>query len=563
MSSQLHASEESLERDLRYTARAGLLPELSRQTYDAFYKALREVVLNSLDAEASCVTLDFSRISDGEITVSDDGTGMSSTDVEGSFLSLGGSAKFGEERKFGRIGIGSLALLHYGATATIETKVAGSSSVSCARLEHPWRLDREGRSQLLEGVQAGTLAEARYLGSPDDHFTIIRLHNVSDAVATECTDVSRFYALLDRLRRVLPLPWPDNSLSRALEGDNRKIWAVVRQHIAAYAGRVSVKSQWGAIPALERRVFGEEAEERWDGEPRMIYQDIPVRNTGRTISVAAYFLSQTHASPAWAGLTSRVQNVAVEERTFFDVESDPGFRKYLTGEVFIFGSVDRSHLINIDRSSFNRECADYRAAQRFLSEEIVRFKAERIQSPRRSKVVVKRKAEEVRSLLVTARDVCSAFTAWCCDNEVTTVPSSGLRVPRTLEGVSFETLFDRERSRVVANVSSVNRPDEVSIEVARDGNSLSVNVGKWLWAPTVRLGSHDYRLRLVRARDLDPVIVRARPREVVLNLENPALRRNSASAAQTALLLELAYLLGPGDAAIDLYDRVAAISTYI
>ena len=36
--------------ELRYVARAGLLPELSRQTYDSFYKAVRESVLNAMDA---------------------------------------------------------------------------------------------------------------------------------------------------------------------------------------------------------------------------------------------------------------------------------------------------------------------------------------------------------------------------------------------------------------------------------------------------------------------------------------------------------------------------------
>ena len=46
---------------LRYVARAGLLPELSRQTYDSFPKALREAVLNALDAEASRVDIDLSR----------------------------------------------------------------------------------------------------------------------------------------------------------------------------------------------------------------------------------------------------------------------------------------------------------------------------------------------------------------------------------------------------------------------------------------------------------------------------------------------------------------------
>src|SRR5437899_1075785 len=99
---------------LRYVARAGLLPELSRQTYDSFYKALREAILNSLDAEADRVELDFSRVgSDGVLTIVDDGFGMSLRDFCEQFMSLGGSAKFGDGQRFGRIGIGSLALLQY------------------------------------------------------------------------------------------------------------------------------------------------------------------------------------------------------------------------------------------------------------------------------------------------------------------------------------------------------------------------------------------------------------------------------------------------------------------
>ena len=39
--------------ELRYTARVGLLPELSRQTYDSLYKALREAILNAVDAGAT------------------------------------------------------------------------------------------------------------------------------------------------------------------------------------------------------------------------------------------------------------------------------------------------------------------------------------------------------------------------------------------------------------------------------------------------------------------------------------------------------------------------------
>src|SRR3954467_13999340 len=82
---------------LRYVARAGLLPELSRQTYDSFPKALREAVLNALDAEATRVDIDFSNVESSRMmTVRDDGFGMSMRDFCEQFMSLGGSSKFGD-----------------------------------------------------------------------------------------------------------------------------------------------------------------------------------------------------------------------------------------------------------------------------------------------------------------------------------------------------------------------------------------------------------------------------------------------------------------------------------
>src|SRR3954452_12979041 len=99
---------------LHYTARAGLLAELSRQTYDSLYKALRETILNGIDAGASKVELRFGSAADSDdLVVEDDGEGMDLPGLRQSFMSLGGSAKYADSSKFGRIGIGSLALLTY------------------------------------------------------------------------------------------------------------------------------------------------------------------------------------------------------------------------------------------------------------------------------------------------------------------------------------------------------------------------------------------------------------------------------------------------------------------
>src|SRR6266508_2176965 len=98
---------------LRYVARAGLLPELTRQTYDSLYKALREVILNSVDAGANRVVVDLSAVETQQtLEVVDDGAGMTLVELQQSFMSVGGSQKFGASEKFGRIGIGSLALMH-------------------------------------------------------------------------------------------------------------------------------------------------------------------------------------------------------------------------------------------------------------------------------------------------------------------------------------------------------------------------------------------------------------------------------------------------------------------
>jgi signal transduction histidine kinase len=77
--------------ELRYVARAGLLPELSRQTYDRFYKAIREAVLNAVDAGATRVEIDFRRVADDrQLIVADDGEGMSTRELCENFMSLGG-----------------------------------------------------------------------------------------------------------------------------------------------------------------------------------------------------------------------------------------------------------------------------------------------------------------------------------------------------------------------------------------------------------------------------------------------------------------------------------------
>ena len=160
----------------------------------------------------------------------------------------------------------------------------------------------------------------------------------------------------------------------------------------------------GARLELHRRSYGDDRsrgrrlERAADAAPQEPSAS-PATGGTREITLAGFLLNQKRARADWTGLTARVQNVAVEEHSFFDVTSDPGFRKYISGEVWLLGDVDRERLINIDRSSFNRECADYQAVQRVMSRAIVEFKSQGVQRPQRQKVAVRRVLEDhVRSL---------------------------------------------------------------------------------------------------------------------------------------------------------------------
>jgi hypothetical protein len=548
---------------LRYVARAGLLPELSRQTYDSLWKAVREAVLNAVDAQASRIDLDLSRVtSHGEMSVADDGIGMSTKEFCEQFMSVGGSSKFGESSRFGRIGIGSLALLQYGEAATVETKCAGSTVLTRARISHPWDLSRHERRATLESLSAGSAVEVVYDGDPADHFTRVRISGVNDEVVAAGSDPNRFYGLIERLRHVLPLPWAQGPLVEALETRAPDLVKVLRAHTDEWSAPVVVHSAWERDIALTRRAFGDDRSgaEAWSGPPVPILKTlrVPGETPRRRITVAGYLLNQRRASPTWMGLTARVQNVTVEEHSFFDVTADPGFRKYISGEVWLLGEVDRERLINIDRASFNRECLDYQAAQRYLARTIVDFKSSGVQRPQRAKVAVRRTIEQHIQMVEAVGRVVRAASAMY---EEAGLPASE-RNRRAPTG-SGDLVTMLEAAGAVVDVAEEMEKARLGYELdlTDDGSCVRVRIRPSLVHPTVEAGGASYALQLRRAGvDAPPVVIRNRPRRITVNLDHRSHSgRDAPAKVEMGLALELAYLLSSSADDDRVYDRMLAL----
>ena len=547
--------------DLRYVARAGLLPELSRQTYDSLWKALREAVLNAVDAAASEIEIDFSGVpARGELVISDNGSGMSMREFCEQFMSLGGSSRFGDDKRFGRIGIGSLALLQYGDAAVIETKRAGTAVMTRAEIRHPWDLSRDERRSHLVDVSAGSASEAAYSGHPDDHFTRVQLLGINAEIAAVGADPRMFYALLERLRHVLPLPWAPGPLMDVLERRSPTVVERIRDHVSEWSAPVVVHAPWDRNVRLVRRTVGDDKSgvEAWSGQPSPILKTlrVPGQSPARRIVVAGYLLNQRHASPAWSGLTARVQNVAVEEHSFFDVTADPGFRKYISGEVWILGDVDRERLINIDRASFNRECADYQVVQRFLSRALVEFKSAKVQQPQRAKVAARRRIEQHIATIAAIEGVLARVAALpsCAGGLPTSEASRRIRGP---QGLLLRDLADLGVETSVVETAPAPRGLYL-LDVAEDGERIRAEIAVDLVTPVVQAGAFAYALQFKRAGETaSPIVVRNRPRRVVINLDHPAHSGASAHAKiATGVALELAFLLGDAQGASGVYERM-------
>ena len=112
---------------------------LSASTYESFPRALRELVSNSYDADATTVTIDIES-KRRQIVVTDNGSGMTPDEFE-FFLRIAGeprsksrSTELGRSR-IGQFGIGFLAMFPFCRTMEIESTVAGSPVVFNARIE--------------------------------------------------------------------------------------------------------------------------------------------------------------------------------------------------------------------------------------------------------------------------------------------------------------------------------------------------------------------------------------------------------------------------------------------
>lgn len=125
-----------------------MLELLSKDLYTNMYFVLAELIANSYDADAENV---YVYIDDNEIRVEDDGTGMSSDNLNDKYLLVGGESRNSEKNartpkkkrlKMGRKGVGKLAALSISNGFELITVYNGQ----CVGLLIPNRIEHDDES---------------------------------------------------------------------------------------------------------------------------------------------------------------------------------------------------------------------------------------------------------------------------------------------------------------------------------------------------------------------------------------------------------------------------------
>jgi hypothetical protein len=342
----------------------GILNELSTGTYVSQTRALKELLSNAWDALSSKVQIKIS--SDlNEITLLDDGIGMSEDDIRERFLRIGGSsatrgATRNKRRLIGHKGIGALSVIPICREVRVLTTQANSRDRIEAVLDVPRIIEKAKHQEDLETHYVYTLN--KWTNEPAaTHYTFISLRNLTpdmqEFLARKGVTVNQYIGSTSELSGVEQLKWELAMLSPVAypkSGPFKEIVAPVRyikEELAKSHFSVSVNNEELFKPVL---LPSPDIKHTAKYKRGIDYEVYPIQHSDNELEFRGYIFSQgTAIMPSdLRGCLIRVNNVAIGpyDINWMKYQSSVGPRLGLTtGEIYVYRGLENALLIERDR----------------------------------------------------------------------------------------------------------------------------------------------------------------------------------------------------------------------
>ena len=354
---------------------------LSESTYENFPTALREIIINSYDANASEVYIDIDLDSE-TLTILDDGNGMSEDEFDFFIRIAGAKREKGKSTTqsgrliVGKFGVGFLSIFPYFKNYNIESSKQGSdkilfSSIPCYKYF--------SLGTLLDvseiPIQGGTKVDKSILNESYTKITLSGLTDLAKQFFFPIKDLSHRRHTILSLQGLAKLKWRLEE-ELPIEYEDERFNVLIRKYSPNHTFKVFLNKE-----LLYRRTYGNQILEingtelpfrREYGEEILKVDDTEFKQIGR-IKFQYFILTDKKAVHPYEArsIKRRNLNVGVGERTAYglgtEVKGGRSRLQWLTGELLVIEGLN--DLINVQRNEFYYD-PDHESLKEFIIERL-------------------------------------------------------------------------------------------------------------------------------------------------------------------------------------------------
>ena len=419
-------NEVDMEKKKEYPSEAAvqLIPHLSEGAYTTFAKAVKELVINAFDADASEVHLDFDK-DFTTLTISDDGDGISSEKFKTEFIRVAGSKRRIETRKrkyprpiIGRFGIGFLSVARLCKTVKITSKEEGND-YGIAReipLEHLFDISNQLKN-LNEQYYFYSLPD--YKEDKDKSYTKIEIQNLRQDIQNDLKAASKFKTIwsnVDELSGIERFRWELGVLLPVKYVKNYPIYKdgislinKARQEIDKFNFKVFVNEEEILKPiCLGHHHF---QKSKWDylGKtvPKANYNIIPIDSPpGAKFKFYGYIYNQSKQiqPSSLRGILLRINHIGIKgySKSLFEFTKNIGpILSAISGEIFLDSTFEE--ILTLDKDDFKEDHPLFKELISYLHNTI--DDVARISRKRSSKSNIKKEIAKVKDIDLSSKEV--------------------------------------------------------------------------------------------------------------------------------------------------------------
>ncbi len=471
---------------LKFTTNTRIIDHLGIAAYSKYTKAIKELIANGYDADATRVNVWFNK---GEIIIVDNGSGMNEEDIRKEYMAIGSGHKRNTKRtkKFNRLaignkGIGKLAGFGIAKIMKIETIKGGT--------EYSYQLDKDeiDKEEKLEDAFMDDFSEE---DTNEKSGTTIKLMRLLPHIEKVTESESVIKQSSKKLREFLAESLPDD-LHFEIYVNNKKCTKVD----VPYKRKYSIPNDLNklGIDLISLTTYDERSKKRLH----------PIG-----------FIKIVRKSGPNPGIITKARKNAIGEPRIFNLNE--GTHKFvhaslLTGEIEVpefdpEDETDEIPVIQTNRESFNEDHPKYIAYNRFMTEvlkKICRIEERDYNKKRRDEVEAK-----VKDAIKNVRDVFNDYN----NDFIKATGESIVRLKKDKKGTEDIWAGKSKEKRKKRNPNPVGITD----------NSLKEKLKGIRGEGNIKLGNKDYEIKPAQKGVDDPeCFIDDNVRIILINTEHPA-----------------------------------------